>query len=133
LGDKELIEELRESLARVVSALIKKSDPIVIPGDAVEWALKRIKENKEKVKFAEEFGMIFGVMKSSDCPEGRMAFDVKEGSDLWKLEQELTKRIEIEVELEKLKKKRQAGKEEGVQHRLHRTWGSSASERSSHP
>lgn len=58
----------------------------------------------DKLRLAEDLGMVFGILKSSDCPEGRMAFDVKEGSELWKLEQELTKRIALEAGLEKLKK-----------------------------
>lgn len=147
MNDKELIRELRESLGRITAALIRRGDPTVIPGDAAEWALKRIKENKEKlqerddelerwpdlvsdaigpnyinrngedvltqitrvitdleakVKLAEDFGMVFGILKSSDCPEGKMALDVKEGSDLWRLELEVAENIESRIAVEDL-------------------------------
>jgi hypothetical protein len=97
LGDKELIRELRESLGRLTVALVKKEDPTIIPGEAADWALKRIEENKEKIRLAEEFGMKFGILKSSDCPEGKMAFTVKKDSELWRLELEIAENIEARI------------------------------------
>jgi hypothetical protein len=51
----------------------------------------------DKLRLAEEFGMVFGILKSSDCPEGKMAFDVRRGSELWRLELEVADNVEARI------------------------------------
>lgn len=59
---------------------------------------------REKVQYAEEFGLVLGIAKSSDCPEGRLGCGMpKEGSELWRLERGIADLIDAQAEVERLK------------------------------
>ena len=54
-------------------------------GNAKQAIRDVFKELQDRVDYAMAFGLIIGVAKSSDCPEGKLAHTASEGSELDRL------------------------------------------------
>ena len=65
----------------------------------------------EKVSYVENMGLRFGIMKTSDCPEGRLAHTWDEDSDHERMFREWSESIGLDVQVEKLTAELSAAKE----------------------
>jgi len=89
-----------------------ETDLKIIEGpDAPSWpslkvrvieAEQKLKELQARMDYAMGFGLIIGVAKSSDCPEGKLAHTASEGSELDRLYGGIADFIDAENKLQKI-------------------------------
>lgn len=61
-----------------------------------------IKRLQAKVQYAKDFGLDIGIVKSSDCPEGKLGAATREGTDLHRLEMGIADLIEADLKIKAL-------------------------------
>ena len=92
---REVISEALRSHPAVVAAAARRPA-------APEPATEEVEQLRAKVAVAEAWGLTFGLMKSSDRPDPYWLADVREGSDIARMQEAVSDLIVVEAESRRL-------------------------------